>query len=65
MHSVASHWKGVRFAESIEHMVQYVAMELCYVIMVYSQRYQPEYIEYISKTIEKPIQERMFYIAAD
>ena len=62
MHSVASHWKVVRFAESIEHMVQYIAMELCYVDMVYSQRYDAESI---SKNIEEPIQEQMFYIAAD
>lgn len=50
MHSVALHWKGVRFAESIEHVIQYMIMELCYVNMVYSQRYEAEYI---SKTIEK------------
>ena len=62
MHSVASHWKGVRFTRSIEHMVQYVAIELCFVDMVYSQRYEAESI---SKNIEKPTQEQMFYVAAD
>lgn len=62
MHSVASHWKGIRFAESIEHVVHYIAMELCYVNMVYPQRCEAEYI---SKTIQKQIQKQMFYIAAD
>ena len=44
MHSVALHWKVVRFIGSIEHMVQYIALELCYVDMVYSQRYEAESI---------------------
>ena len=62
MHSVALHWKGVRCTKSIEYIIHYIAMELCYVNMVNSQRYEAEYI---SKTIEKQIQEQMFYIAAD
>ena len=62
MHSVASYWKGFGFVESIQHVVHYIAMELCYVYMVNLQRYEAEYM---SKSIEKQIEEQMSYIAAD
>ncbi len=50
MHSVALYWKGLRLVESIEHVIRYIAMDSWYVNMVYSQRYEAEYV---SKTIEK------------
>ena len=49
MHSVASHWKGFGFIESIQHVFHSIAMELYYVYMMKSQRYE----------------EQMSYIAAD
>ena len=47
--------KGLRFAESIEHVIQCITVELCYVNMEFSQRYEAEYI---SKTIKSRFRSR-------
>lgn len=41
--------KGLRFAESIEHVIQYIIIKLCYVNIEYSQRYE---VEYMRRTIK-------------